>query len=664
MEINNPNNNEIIRKVWVTDPYDPEIRDKYNEIIKALNGPRFEVISSLSEILEQSITKTTYIIKEREGPIIEYNEFKLPEKKPIRVIEQQIGEIAFEPVVITMKIEHNREIEADIVNGASNLVQAFTNTLLNTEVLSVEETQYVIDNNKIIVFTPLLGTGSAIYRKSKYLGELLTICNLNKLAGYQVLTDDPLVTMVLNELESQDIRLNKEEIKIINGLVLIKVGDKYSIYKQVIVDYINTLRINGYFTIPTSLDQMIGNRKKIYMEIAKMMNITYIEEPNKLICKNDNKCDSQWFNQSYEQIITNSIPKYIIEGEWQLNESWGNKNEIKVKLYLAAFLAYSQLIKFNEILSDFITEIKIFDDLSIQIPITTLDDIINFEEQLMINMSNLIQWNVLKCDNFIDGLIKRWYITQKYQYLISLVIKIDNNEYLIINTPDRSNFDLPTNLSIAETSLTSYLKEQFYQCHDQLEPITYENINEMSLSQLINIIMIKDTPTSPTYCFLNENLQKLTVNPITRIPFTDETQRKIANHEWALRGIYSLNKLKGIITDNNVKTIIKPTSGKVVITPNQIDNQLIQSVDIQLDDTSYLFLFDIMTKDTTKLYQLVTKLWNCGWFLGSWGSALMKNFNEISSHLNISCQLLRSSDSPDDGESTMRYLENLVESKC
>ena len=261
--------NNIYNYIWITDIYNPNIKEINENLIQALNGIRYKVINSNKTNLYQSIMEIQFIVEEIEGPEMEYGNIKLPIKKTWKEIIRNIGKIMYEPITIGIKLE---ELNSEIIEGLKTIIKKIVELKTNIKVVDINVFNY-FDN--IIIFNPKTTNNNDIYINPIIINDIITLCDLYKNIGYQILTDDPLINILINELSENGIRLEIDDIKTINGIMLIKIGKKYNEYKDEINEMIKNKRMNGYFTIPETLYNIpiYNDNYEIYLEIAKMMDM-------------------------------------------------------------------------------------------------------------------------------------------------------------------------------------------------------------------------------------------------------------------------------------------------------------------------------------------------------------------------------------------------------
>ena len=241
---------------------------------------------------------------------------------------------------------------------------------------------------------------------------------------------------------------------------------------------------------------------------------------------------------------------------------------------------------------------------------------------------------------------------------------------LAIKYPSPFIFD-KKNMDNARNSLTKELHKYYSSkkiCHDDLEPVLLDKISNMSLKDLLKIIPTDD---QITYCFSADTLDKLEnfINPLTREPFSEKVVKRLETLEWGWRGLFDVGPLYGLYEDVPVRTLIPTTIG----IPNMVR---VKNTAKERELTGLNFLVEIIFEDetTTPLFEIslptvgldliddvrkyVDKLWNNGYFLSYWTSAVQNYLIDHKSY-NVSITneiLLHAGDSIFDGNKAIELL--------
>ena len=408
--------------IWVTDPYSPRISSIHDRLIDELSNKNF---TSNSEILEQNITRFTFIVNELTP-------------NSTNLILNLISQINYYMVSIPLIVNTNDLIDADIIKASSDIIKFYTQKILNCDVSYITTTQYT----DRYVFTPMLANNAAIYRPQDYIYHLLGVCNLNKFRGLQLLSSSPLFNIAINNVDIENNKIVEH-----NGIYFYPIDP---IVGRSVNGEIVNLKSKGYFTITPDTSE----DPHIYLELANAMKVEIIQPEIPLIFYLDPlKLDlgmrpESWFVESARKIRDNDLPRYLIKVP----------EHNRTVLYLAAIRSYTKVIQKNSVLYNFINKIKVFDDYNIEIPITNIDDVGEFKLHFNNILGNVQQWSVINVENLLDGVIKRNYLVENEINVPNLIVNSDGKEYLVISTSNKSRLRLPDNYDKSRENLIDNIK--------------------------------------------------------------------------------------------------------------------------------------------------------------------------------------------------------------
>ena len=209
-------------------------------------------------------------------------------KENLDKIIEMVGLVSYVPVYVSF--DYSDYIERDnlgsIITGVESIIRAVTEQVLNISVEYVSEIS--LDNNIINLYPNT--RENLVYTNSSYQGMITNLCNVDHLAGYQFLSTDYLTGYVVEKWLSEK-QYSKQELNIIylntdpidgKGRIisLIYIGgnteteNMYTDIKNRLNDYINTLRLDGYFIYNIGLYNL--EDLEIIKNIADMYDIEYI----------------------------------------------------------------------------------------------------------------------------------------------------------------------------------------------------------------------------------------------------------------------------------------------------------------------------------------------------------------------------------------------------
>ena len=342
-------------------------------------------------------------------------------------------------------------------------------------------------------------------------------------------------------------------------------------------------------------------------------------------------------------------------------------------------MAYKKLSENDELIRPFTQATRVNNDYSVSVSLPTYTHLINFKKYFTeITDGYGVEygdqsWYSEPCDDLIDGVIKRYYVEKLDKNAMPMILPwtYENGnveQVLVFRSPLLAKYPSPFDFSKVDMNkvrndLVSDLRKYYQKCHDQVEPVTLDNINEMELVDLLNLVEIMEE--GKTYCLSKDTILNLThhINPLTRKPFSDDVIIKAMLLEWGWRGLFDVGPITGLYTDMPTKVSIKPKGGMVIITKLIMDPMLqsmlgdVYSVEIGFDDGTVSFLFDIATSDINGLKTMIDKLWREGFFLNYWSSSVVKYSDLLTYSTIVTNQLLlNASENKSSGVRAMNYL--------
>lgn len=358
--------------------------------------------------------------------------------------------IAYQPVTVTLdlSLRENYYNLTPIIAGALTMVKTFTELLLKVKVINVE---YVTIDN-IVTFTPITrmnGELLAVYENPEHLSEYYEVLDLDNLAGYQVLSNNPLVRLVLAE-EYPDLIL-----KYIQGVALIPVGtnDNETTHYSTIVDTVQTMveskRLQGYFSYVISLYS--PEEFDLVPELANMWQASVILiQDNVIILKSEvdfGQSAESWFRYNVNLIRYGQFPQITVFGAWQLQtDHRGNeKNWYSSQILYASLLAYQRLE--DEFLRVFTQQIKVNEDYSITLSIPTYEQLVLFQE----NLHQILRdgnWYMEPVKDLEDGWKKRSYLQTVDAKTLSMILPEGSDNILVFTSPAVATLDFDNTPSL------------------------------------------------------------------------------------------------------------------------------------------------------------------------------------------------------------------------
>lgn len=539
---------------------------------------------------------------------------------------------------LTYILNVKNQPNAQQLDGLCQIISAIIGEKLCITVSDVTITKY----EKYILFTPMTldvnldPTG--IFIKP----ELIIPIDCSALLGYQVLSTSKLTRYVIS---TNNLQVDGNVVKYVDDTALIPVGqttieqDKYIEYKKDVDTLIRNLILKGYFTY--DFDMYSVNTSCLIMELCKMWGIQMVSSSfvdlTRMVLQTTTDfggiTPSQWLRQSLSKIKSNNIPTYTFDGHWlpvdhdEYNYSYGNPNASYLATY-GAMRAHAILSKNNEVLRQFTSDIKIVGDLSLVVPLTSLKESEEYHKIYLDIMQSSRAWMIEYVPDLVNGVVKRWIIQQADPNLTSMLI------------PDRDTFVLIADTTVEQTvsfkgiqdntnSLEEAMKDYYSDCHDMLDPISREEVENMSLLDLLQGIKVIAEEQSIKFCFLRASLRdlKTPINPMTNLPLSDMVLSQIALGDQGLYGLFKVGVISGLYSEVPTRIYMDTVIPyELQMAPVKLDEAekehlgSLYSVDVVGKDKNKQTLFELaVTKENVPAtYKIIKHLWDCGYFFSPW----------------------------------------------
>lgn len=531
-------------------------------------------------------------------------------------------------VTISVKIKLNFDKPTYFL-GLINIVKALVS---NKYYVDVDDINYVKRQNNIIVFQPF-SNGKAIFTSHKH-----KILNLEKYFGYTVFLNDVLGTYIANKYFP-----DKIYIRVDKKLTLIKIDENTRQIIKNAEDYLLEMDNFVYFDQDNSF----------IFEIAKMWKdkITFDSKYNGIIVssKNDHYTSIEnWYKQSVIMIENNSLPIWKFSDN-NLTYSIDNR----LKRFYKALISYRDLIKKTPILSSFIYNVNVENNLDITANFSSISDIDMFKEYLIINTTDNL--SIIQTENENKSVIVRYFLLKLNPESEPITFEIDKQFYVVFKG------NITCFIDLSEDNLIFELKNKFNKCINDEDLITLDSINNMSLEELLYLIPIKEQ--DQTYCFKSDTLKRLNnlINPLTTNPLSQEIVNYYMNLRFGLRGYFDVGPLTGLMK-NSSYIPEKKVSSKIEVVETYHGNikYITSSV---LINKQYINLFTIMIPKEeifSEISNTIKSVWNSGKLLTFWSRCLKTiSFSPIK---RVE-ELIVASETPDDGLNAIKYLKYLNSQK-
>lgn len=621
---------------WVTDPYRPSITDLQKKIIKDLE----ELNPLQSEVFDlgSGRIRTAYY-------------FTLDSENRWKEIEKAIEKIRFYPLTLSFLPERNAspdEISRQD-QGLLSILPGLISRLSDFSVSFIEKERLSYQQSFRYLYTPITldnqplpqGKGVPLFYPPDEIDSLVKKINPQALVGYQLLSDQELAFYALENLP-----VLKEKVVEFAGLALFPISsqDLQDFEdKQQILMAVDKLTQEGYFTF----SRLDPEDLALLEELAAQWQTEKITQvnPPKLKGKKypippgltgftqqdfdaflrseygypivvyrtslDLGQPQSWYLQSLKAIKLSSLPTYTFTLAESLSVEY--LPEIQARFTYAALRAYLDLTQNNPLLVNYLSSVRISESYSLTAIFSRYEDVLFLREKVQDYLSQAGNWIASGCLDVNYCLAQRAIIQKENPELKPLVITLSNQEqYLVINTPEPKHFSLPI-VNLEE--MTEEVREYYLTiCHDQMDPVSHEEINQMDLKTLLSLIVTEDRPP---YCFEAQTFQHLSQNPITKQAFSRQTLTEFDLS--SLAGLYSLGPLPGLLSSIPHSELVPPGEGQVIFF--SLPGNPVIDLNLRFPSGQISELFSIwIEEEREELIEVTQKLWSAGWFLPPWGA--------------------------------------------
>lgn len=504
------------------------------------------------------------------------------------------------------------------------------------------------------------------YPKPEEYGLLLLKFNPKLYINKVYVSNDPLAFYLINnpEIDGRNPEINPlpEEVSLeySEGILLaslISITDQKLKQIKEISRELNEMCVDfrsvGVFTID------VGEHSdyRLLLELARMFNYkrldSYPEGTDILVFQGQKKWtnnDQKWMNNSLLYIKNDRYPqltkRYIISGMENDQEKSDH------------YLKYAVIDSINRIIDEEPNKRYLLQTLNrlivkngyVTIEVPSEEVFESIDSYILEFINQYVQYiMVFKISTNDEDLMLagRFQLLADYSDVIKVISEVNqNNSYITIdiisdeffnNLQQRKElieaisriFENPQ-IETYRNGLISYYKET---CRQDNDPITAEKFKEMSLSKLAEIIIGYDIQTKgKPFCFSKDTLDRIRpreINPMTRVPFTDETMNQLSMVKLAKNGIFDIGLYPGLFSVEYYDFDISPLKSIPGIIDVDIlgDEELLYYLE-QADGKRVDLFFSSNELDMANL----NNLWEAGKLLSSWAKRYMEKYNLESSY--------------------------------
>jgi hypothetical protein len=669
-----------------------ELSNKLVEYLRSIADPNIEKGGILHVIreLERGLTENQVTIHGSLHPNHSANEVNMMLEyisyQPLIVNHKEMVAVKYDNSVEYETVDQHNTSKLMAIRGWTELVKRILSNELKISAVELVEhngSYEVVDNN-----------GNSIYVSNKDGLAINESLKLEQYYGWRYISDNDLILELMIRLESF------APIRHVSEIYIIPFDQKYDDLVRYVKPMILSLISDGYELIELS-KRIMENRNllNLHLEVLTRFGYQVKRHPHKvgaLIVKaSENVIRTEsltsWLLDAISLITQNQLPYIIIQNEYSDKIGQMTMEKRKSIVKYMALIAYTRLMTKHPYLSTSIYQTKVFDDLSIKIHLSSLEEVISFKRSMDDIWSDLnpSSWNVLTVSTLAEVVEYRWILYQKFKSN-SMAFPTSDDKYNIVTNQhidamllnDMSYDGKEMRISIQESfpylefDQSSKLSNILLTIIEQVPVITIGS--DRSNVQLINRTQLPDVHTL-------KNPLTIFIDPSSKDPISRTSLARLLSYQYALMGWYDLGGnlfssqaddssteiesealIPGLQIDPPVRPLKTIDIGRIEVQGKlpqfQYDKEFIMQIQVNIDRSDYsceqltddddhtkiveIPLLDIAYKridppDATaigpKEIELMTKvnasvawLWGRGWFLSLWTTALVYGGSSLS----------------------------------
>ena len=573
-------------------------------------------------------------------------------------------------VPVTLAIEKDK-IKENQLEGLISILIPSISKLLKTNVKNIE----VMDRQEYYIFNPINEFGTSIHENPNYLNEFYSTMKLENLSGYTLLSDSSLTRYIIKEFDF-DI-----DVKYFLNFAIISLETMKLLELQGEIDSIElSLKSKGYFSYSFGIFDLEDH--ELIRELCMLFDIKIINDKdisNYILQTNVDfyTTPEEWLRYNLPIIKLGNFPTFTIKNfSTYYDNDYQRKNGTVFKdviLKYIAYMAFTKLSDKHQIIKPFIFSTFVNEDMSITLSLPSYKLVLEYNEIVTDLLKVKSKYMIETCSSLREGIIKRFMVQSIDDDAYPMIFNKSGNEVLVHRSPLAINYPSPfkfdeKEMRNGEIELLIKMREYYSKtkvCHDDLEAVTLEKISKMDLDELLNLIPI--TEGNITYCFSQNTISKVETNPLTRRPLSDETKLKRQYLEYGMRGIFDVGVLYGLYSEIPTKINVETKKGiPRVMRIKEENRELVGNlfiIEVLFSDGTVTPLFEISLptvglEKIDLLKDYVNKLWDKGFFLNYWSSAIHEYLELKSFPVLITDRiLLNAKGSIFDGNKAMEYME-------
>ena len=522
-------------------------------------------------------------------------------------------------------------------------------------------------------FYPITESNLPVYIPEEATEAIYSQINLPSLVGYTFLSDHPLARYVVEKEGMKGVKY-VEGIAIIplNSEYLFEMADQNENFEFTLQTYVKK-GIFAYEFGPFDTDDF-----EIVLQTCKQFDIKVVNRQDFmkwiLLSEHDFSISPEtWLRNAIPLVRMGQFPFFTLSLKSVIDKMFNNDYERKYgDIYQRHVMKYVACLTFADLsdrfpyIKEFIYSIRINPDYTISVQLPSYDLVKEFEKKFNEGFEKL--YTIVVCKDLEDAVIKRYIVQTVDDDGYPMVFSSNGEELLIHRSPLAKLYPSPFNFDDANMQekrkeLEEKMRNFYKTCHDNIEPVSLEEIEKMQLHDLLHLIPIQEN--NITYCFSKDTISKVESNPLTRTPLSDDVKRRLAIGEYGLRGYFDVGILYGLYeSDEKGKEMNYDELGFIQVVRIPVEqeyrelygNIFLVKVTFMNGVESDIFEISLPGIELNKIDELrsyVEELWKRGFFISPWAKALSEdNFSVITTNPI----LIRAKDSIFDGEKALNYL--------
>lgn len=428
---------------------------------------------------------------------------------------------------------------------------------------------------------------------------------------------DPLIPYLLKEnYPGYSAVVEKRDGQYFIPLSMITDDNPVKILRGILSDQIRSLIEDGYLSIESN--SIIENIKVLIRdwnyELIDDMNDTIVIRQKNLNLTPDSP--GEFINKSLDNIRSGGIPENRIGGPWQilLNKTMENRARIYYETVM--------VLKDDEYLRMFIPKIKVYNDLSINIPCLDNSDYMSIRQMIASKSGDMDKLFCQSVTDIDESIVLRSLLFDVHPTLRYLLVSIDNRFFVVGPSTEM-------NVNSRDVIIHRRVRDRFIdhlkvKCQTNSDTVTLVSFDEMTLNELALIIQPEE---KINYCISIETLKQTDspFSPITRKPFHPREFRLIDEPYLLVSGYIKCGYIPGLFDQIPTKYDLLPIDLHTITNASiEYDQRL--SVSIRGGEPQIIVNFS--NKLTSSEQESILNRWYNGEFISVYDIYIFKAYGE------------------------------------